>query len=129
MAQVKIYLTRENYDRNKNSISKIIHEALIDGLKIPNEKKFQRFFPMESDEFIYPSDRTKYYTVVEINMFHGRSCEAKQDFTESVYKKWTEDGNFREDDLEITIIETPKENWSIRGKNGLDLKLNYKVEI
>jgi hypothetical protein len=31
--------------------------------------------------------------------------------------------------LEITITETPKVNWGIRGKNAADLTLNYRVEV
>jgi hypothetical protein len=32
-------------------------------------------------------------------------------------------------DVEITITETPKYNWGIRGMIGDELKLNYKVEV
>jgi hypothetical protein len=32
-------------------------------------------------------------------------------------------------DLEITIFETPKENWSIRGEPGDELALGYQVEV
>lgn len=32
-------------------------------------------------------------------------------------------------DVEITIFETPKENWGIRGLPGDELALNYKVEV
>jgi hypothetical protein len=31
--------------------------------------------------------------------------------------------------LEITITETPKVNWGIRGQNAADLTLNYRVEV
>lgn len=31
-------------------------------------------------------------------------------------------------DVEITIHESPKENWGIRGKLGHELVLNYQVE-
>ena len=31
--------------------------------------------------------------------------------------------------LEITITETPKANWGIRGQNAADLTLNYRVEV
>ncbi len=32
-------------------------------------------------------------------------------------------------DIEITISETPMENWGIRGMPGDELALNYKVKI
>ena len=73
IGQVKIYVRRENFERNKNVISKVIHEALVDGLKIPQEKKFQSFIVLNDEECFYPADRSKYYTIVEIGMFTGRS--------------------------------------------------------
>ncbi|MGD0244664.1 MAG: tautomerase family protein [Streptosporangiaceae bacterium] len=30
---------------------------------------------------------------------------------------------------EITITETPKANWGIRGQNAADLTLNYRVDV
>ncbi len=32
-------------------------------------------------------------------------------------------------DIEITIFETPKHNWGVRGLPGDELELNYKVEV
>jgi hypothetical protein len=32
-------------------------------------------------------------------------------------------------DIEITLFESPRENWGIRGQHGDELQLNYKVEI
>jgi hypothetical protein len=31
--------------------------------------------------------------------------------------------------LEITITETPKVTWGIRGQNAADLALGYRVEV
>ncbi|WP_233275870.1 tautomerase family protein [Isoptericola variabilis] len=33
------------------------------------------------------------------------------------------------DDLELTIVETPRENWGIRGRAGDELTLNYTVDV
>ncbi len=33
------------------------------------------------------------------------------------------------EDVEITIFETPKHNWGIRGMLGDEVSLAYKVEI
>jgi hypothetical protein len=32
-------------------------------------------------------------------------------------------------DVEITIFETPRHNWGIRGYHGDELPLNYKVDV
>jgi hypothetical protein len=31
--------------------------------------------------------------------------------------------------IEITITETPKVNWGIRGRNAADLTLTYRVDV
>jgi hypothetical protein len=31
--------------------------------------------------------------------------------------------------IEITLFETPRENWGIRGLPGDELSLNYKVQV
>jgi hypothetical protein len=32
-------------------------------------------------------------------------------------------------DIEITIFETPRHSWGIRGMPGDEVRLNYKVEV
>ena len=31
--------------------------------------------------------------------------------------------------LEITLTETPRVNWGIRGQNAADLTLDYRVDL
>jgi len=33
------------------------------------------------------------------------------------------------DDLEIVILESPPENWGIRGRSGDELDLPYRVDV
>jgi hypothetical protein len=37
--------------------------------------------------------------------------------------------SFSQQDLEITIFETPKHNWGFRGLPGDEHELNYKVDV
>ena len=37
--------------------------------------------------------------------------------------------NLGANDIEITVFETPKHCWGIRGKTGDELALSYKVEV
>jgi len=45
------------------------------------------------------------------------------------YKRFREQLDISENDIEITIFDTPKFNWGIRGLPGDELALNYKVNI
>ncbi len=130
MAQVKIYGNKKVLTPSlKIEISTAIHSAVMDALAYPPEKKFHRFIELEEGCFIYPSDRTENYIIIEISMFEGRSVEAKKSLIHSIYKNIETAAQISSQDIEITINETPKCNWGIRGKPGDELALNYKVEV
>ncbi len=129
MGQVKIYGLTEHLNTNKTKMSEIIHTSIVEAFKFPKDKKFQRFFPMAKDNFYFPADRTEKYTIIELSIFEGRSKEAKKEFIKLIYSSFKEQLNIQENDIEITIFETPKCNWGIRGMSGDELMLNYKVDV
>ena len=128
MAQVKIYGLKTNIDKNKVQISKAIHSSLQEIFKLPPEKLFQRFISLSEADFIFPDDRTENYTIIEISIFEGRVIETKKELIKRIFEDMQEIG-ISNNDVEITIFETPKANWGIRGKPGDELQLNYKVEL
>ena len=129
MSQIKIYGLKSNLDKNKTLISKAIHDSVMLALKYPKEKRFHRFIPIDYDDFIYPDDRTSDYIIIEISMFEGRSIDSKKALIHNLYINLQKDVGISANDVEITIFETPKENWGIRGLPADELMLNYKVEV
>ena len=129
MAQIKVYGLKSNLHDNRSAISASIHNAVMSALEYPPEKKFHRFINLELSEFIYPDDRSEKYTIIEISMFEGRSIEAKKSLIRGIYSNIGKQTNITPQDIEITIFETPKENWGIRGKPGDELALGYNVEV
>lgn len=129
MAQIKVYGLRQTLEKIKASLSEIIHESLVGELGLPAEKKFQRFFPMEPQDFIYPADRTASYTIIEVSMFEGRSEEKIKGLIKRIMSETENRLKIHPNDLEITVFQTPKYSWGIRGKTGDELALNYKVNV
>lgn len=127
MAQVKVFGLREQLRPVQDQLSSTIHRCLVDALGLPPEKRFQRFFPMEPSDFVFPADRTDKYTIVEISMFEGRSVEAKKNFIRALIAGVKELG-IEKHDIEITIQESPRSNWGIRGVPADELQLNYDVD-
>jgi phenylpyruvate tautomerase PptA (4-oxalocrotonate tautomerase family) len=127
MAQVKIYALRQTLEP-RTEISNAIHDSVMTALEYPADKKFHRFFPLESEDFMFSSDRSEKYTILEISMFEGRSVTAKKKLIALLFQNFAALG-ISNNDLEITIFETPKHNWGIRGVPGDELNLNYKVEV
>jgi 4-oxalocrotonate tautomerase family enzyme len=129
MAQVKVFGLRNSLVANRGKLSSAIHEAIVSALAFPPEKKFQRFIAFDSEDFFFPVDRSERYTVIEISMFEGRTIEAKKTLIRSLFENIERDVGIAPNDVEITIFETPKHNWGIRGRLADELALNYKVNV
>ena len=129
MAHVKVYALASTLGMSKAKLSSAIHDCLVEALGIPQDKKFQRFFPLTADDFFYPADRSSRYTILEIQLFEGRSVEAKKRLIRLLYERFTAELGYDANDLEINLMETPRENWGIRGRTGNELELPYEVEV
>ncbi len=127
MAQVKIYALRQTLEP-REEISNAIHASVMTALEYPADKKFHRFFPLEPEDFVFSNDRSDKYTILEISMFEGRSVAAKKKLIALLYQNFAALG-ISSNDLEITIFETPKHNWGIRGVPADELELSYRVEV
>jgi 4-oxalocrotonate tautomerase family enzyme len=129
MAQVVVYGRRQSLDQRRKVLSEAIHAAIMSALDYPPEKRFQRFIPLDEPDFIYPADRGTDYTIIEISMFEGRTDAAKRALIAELFTRVEAQAGISPHSLEITITETPKVNWGIRGQNATDLTLNYRVEV
>lgn len=129
MAQVKVFGLRASLDTHRYELSEAIHQAIVEALDYPTEKRFQRFIALEEADFIYPSDRSPSYTIIEISMLAGRSTAAKKALIGALYRNVMEACGIGPQDLEITLFETPRENWGIRGQPGDELTLSYTVHV
>lgn len=129
MAQIKIYGLREHLTPLKEKLSHLIHTCAVEALQLPPDKRFHRFFPLDPSDFLFPADRSPRYTIIEISMFEGRSVETKKRLIRLLFAKLHEELSIPPQDVEITLFETPKQNWGIRGLPGDELSLNYQVDV
>ncbi|MEM9246155.1 MAG: tautomerase family protein [Cyanobacteria bacterium P01_F01_bin.153] len=129
MAQIKIFGLRTSLDSRKLALSAAIHSAVVEALAYPIDKKFHRFLALDKSDFIYPENRSKNYTIIEISIFEGRSVETKKQLIKLIFENIEREVGINPQDVEITIFETPKHNWGIRGKPGDELLLDYKVNV
>jgi len=129
MAQIKVYGNKNRLNPVKEKLSEVIHSCVVDAFQYPVDKRFHRFIPLEKEDFLYPNDRSEAYTIIEISIFEGRSVEAKKQLIRLLFQRIEEQVGIAPKDVEITIFETPKHNWGIRGLPGDELQLNYKVNV
>jgi len=130
MAQVKIYGIAEVLNPVKAEMSNVIHSCVVDALQFPADKRAHRFFPMDAADFLMPQGqgRSERYTIIEISMFEGRSVDARKHLIRLLFDRLQAVG-LAPADVEITITETPRHNWGIRGQTGDDVTLGYKVDV
>ena len=129
VAQVKIYGLRNSLSQRRETMSKAIHQALMEAFGLPENKRFHRYILLDAEDFKYPPDRTEEYTIIEFSIFEGRSVETKKKLIELLYLRIKEQVGINGQDIEITIFETPMSSWGIRGMPGDELALNYKVKV
>jgi 4-oxalocrotonate tautomerase family enzyme len=129
MAQVVVYGQRASLDAHRQALSDAIHEAVMVALEYPAEKRFHRFIGLAPADFIHSADRGDDYTIIEISMFEGRSEAAKRALIRELFSRIASQVGIAPHSVEITITETPRVNWGIRGVNAEDLALGYTVEV
>lgn len=129
MAQIKIYGLSLTLNRVRSELSDSIHSSIMTAFQYPEEKRFHRFIALEQDDFIYPSNRSNNYIILEISIFEGRTVEAKKLLIQQLFENIPRTTGIAKNDIELTIFETPRGNWGIRGLPGDELSLNYKVEV
>ena len=129
MAQVKIYGRREHLTAVRAALSDTIHAVNRELLGLPADKRFHRFIALDAEELLHPPDRSPAYTIIEISMFEGREPATKKALLKRLMGDISEGLGIPVADIEITIFETPRANWGIRGKTGDELDLTYKVEV
>lgn len=129
MSHFKFYGREEYLRANHVRISELVHSVAVRTLKLPNDKRFHRFLPLTGWQLVTPADRSESYLIIEVVMFSGRSTEVKKTFLRTLMDELSQGLGISTTDVEITIFESPRENWGIRGQCGDELVLNYKVDI
>lgn len=128
MAQIKVYGRRSAWSEARAALSDAIHGALVEAWQIPAEKRFQRFVWLDDDDLVAPL-RGERYLVLEVLAFTGRSHEAKRALIGGLFERLCAGFDLSVDDLEIVLLESPRDSWGIRGVSGDELTLTYPVSI
>lgn len=129
MAQVIVYGLDAELSPIRASLSEAIHAAVMDALAYPPDKRFHRFIRLDRQDFLVPADRSERYIIIEISLFEGRSVEAKKRLIRGLYDRIPAATGITPQDIEITLYETPRHNWGIRGQPGDEIGLAYRIDV
>ncbi|EKO3397951.1 tautomerase family protein [Vibrio fluvialis] len=127
---VVIYGIKEHLNAIKADLSDVIQESMTQALGLPEDKRAQRFVPLDKSDFYYPSGRSDAYTVIEVNMMEGRKVETKKALIKALFNNIEASLGIAPIDVEITIKEQPAHCWGFRGITGDEVSdLTYKVNV
>ncbi|MGD1849919.1 MAG: tautomerase family protein, partial [Cyanophyceae cyanobacterium] len=115
MTQIKIFGLKPSLDAHKIALSGAIHNAVVEALAYPADKKFHRFIALDEGDFLYPEGRSRNYTVIEISMFEGRSVATKKQLIKLILKIIERKVEIKRKKVEIKLFETPKGNGGTGG--------------
>ena len=127
---IVVYGIKEHLNPIKAQLSDVIHGCMHSGLGLPEDKRAQRFVPLNADDFYYPSDRSSAYTVIEINMMAGRTIATQKALIKALFQHIEAEIGIAPIDIEITIKEQPAHCWGFRGMTGDEARdLSYKINV
>jgi phenylpyruvate tautomerase PptA (4-oxalocrotonate tautomerase family) len=121
---------RKRYTREQEvAIIDAVHAALMEGIKTPDWDKTTRLVVHEPHRFATPPKKDDRYTLVDIDLFSGRSLNAKKALYRAVVKNLGQLG-IPADHVKILLRESPAENWGIRGGvPASEVELGFKVDV
>jgi len=86
MPKIRIDILEGKSDAYKKQLLNIVHDALVEAIKIPDWDRIQILHEHKHSNFEIPPGKTDNYTSIEMLMFPGRSREAKRRICELITK-------------------------------------------
>jgi 4-oxalocrotonate tautomerase len=94
-----------------------VHTALLEEAKVPIGDEFQLITEHDGAGLVYGADyldihRDDDVVFIQITLNEGRSVEVKQALYARIAELLAEDPGVRRENILISLLEVPKENWS-----------------
>jgi phenylpyruvate tautomerase PptA (4-oxalocrotonate tautomerase family) len=126
---IRVYGIAEQLNPIKGRMSDVIHGVVQRVLGLPEDKRAQRFFPMDRADLYAPGGRSVAYTVIEIQLMEGRSVETKKALIHGLFGAFERELGIAPVDVEITLLEQPPHCWGFRGTTGDEAQLDYRLDV
>jgi 4-oxalocrotonate tautomerase len=117
MPLVRIAVTSAAPKARARAVGQIVHRAMVEEMKVPEDDMFQILSHGSGTEVVYPASYmgitySADLVLVQITLNQGRTVEVKKAF----YNRLADDIHvqlkLRREDVFISLVEVVKENWS-----------------
>ncbi len=128
MPIARIEVRRSRSAEEVEAFIEAVYQAQREALKVPEVDRQIRYAEHRPEHFAIPAEKSDNYTYVEINIFPGRSLDAKRKLYASIVRRFAALGVAAEDIL-IVLHEPPLDNWGLRGKPASEVDLGFSLDV
>jgi phenylpyruvate tautomerase PptA (4-oxalocrotonate tautomerase family) len=117
MPLVRISLREGKSPSFLESIGEAIHRAMVETINVPADDRFKVFSEHAPEALVYDRkylgiERTDDIVVIQITLNVGRTLDQKRALYRALAEKLAKAPGLRGQDLLVSLVEVPKENWS-----------------
>jgi hypothetical protein len=106
-----------------------VHGALVTALHVPPGDKLVRLVEHREEDFLIPDGMGERFTRIAIELFEGRSLDAKRALYREIVRR-LEPFGVPPQDVKILLLEMPQANVGFRGgKAACDVDLGYATAV
>lgn len=129
MPLARIETRRPRSPEEIEALIEAVYQAQRSALKVPEHDRQIRYVEHRPEHFAVPPGKSDNYTLVEIQIFPGRSLEAKQALYREIVTRFGELA-IPASDVFIVLQEIPLDNWGIRGGQAAStVDLGFKLDV
>lgn len=128
MPIAKIEVLRNRPTVEIQAMMQAVCDAQCEALKVPENDRTVRYVEHKREHFPIPPGKTENYTIVEINIFPGRSLEAKRNLYKGIFQRFEKLG-IQASDLIVILNEPAMENWGICGLPASEVEIGFRLDI
>ena len=117
MPLVRVSLREGKSEDYRRAVGKAVNRALLEAANVPAGDEFQIISEYDSAGLIYDPDyldihRDDDVVFVQITLNEGRSVDVKRALYARIAELLAEQPGIRPENVVISLVEVPKENWS-----------------
>ena len=114
MPLAKIEVRRSRPAAEVSALMEAVYLAMREALKVPEDDRQIRYIEHRPEHFWVAPGKTENYTLVEVQMFPGRSIETKRMLYQGIVQRLGALG-IAPLDVMIVLAEPPRESWGLLG--------------
>ncbi len=117
MPLVQVFLKRGLSSSQLSLVSEAIHGAMVETINVPRDDRFQIIQEHSPETLIADRrylgiERSDNVAFIQITLNAGRTLEQKRALYRTIADKLAASPGLRREDILVSLVEVPKENWS-----------------